>query len=245
MQLVANLPTLARRTVCLLIGLAATLVSACSSSTENWEEVRVAPEPTPKLVSYRHVVEFAPGSAALTAAARQDLEVFLGELAVRYGDSIEVTAAAQETSPGTADEALVRQRLRAVARVVQATGVPVYQRGQSTSRAEAPNTVAVGVRRYVVVLPNCPDWTDKPGRNSSNQTHSNWGCATAINFGTMVADPADLARGHDLVPADGERLSRSIQRYRADETKPLLGNNASEVSTPQESKDSSSGGDGG
>jgi pilus assembly protein CpaD len=96
-----------------------------------------------------------------------------------------------------------------------------------------------------VVLPTCPDWTGEPGRNYANQPGSNWGCATAVNFGTMVANPADLARGHELLPGDGERLSRSINRYRNDITKPLLGNTASEVSAPQETKDSAAGGEGG
>jgi type IV pilus biogenesis protein CpaD/CtpE len=38
----------------------------------------------------------------------------------------------------------------------------------------------------------------------------------------MVADPADLERGRQLDPADAERASLSILRYRVGEEEPLV-----------------------
>jgi len=83
------------------------------------------------------------------------------------------------------------------------------------------DVVRVIVRRHVVTLPGCPDWSAKPGNTWQNRVSSNWGCATAANLGLMVANPADLAGGRRMGPADGEFSATSIDRYRKGETKPL------------------------
>jgi type IV pilus biogenesis protein CpaD/CtpE len=38
----------------------------------------------------------------------------------------------------------------------------------------------------------------------------------------MVADPADLAEGRPLGPADGVREAEAVVRYRTDKVRPLL-----------------------
>ena len=40
----------------------------------------------------------------------------------------------------------------------------------------------------------------------------------------------DMIRGRELSPADGERLARSIDRYRNDKTTPLTNENATSIS---------------
>ena len=97
------------------------------------------------------------------------------------------------------------------------------------SNVNQPKT-AVAVKtedgRYIAVAPGCPDWTSRPGRTWANTVHSNFGCASATNFARMLADPADLARGRDMGPADGTVQADAMRRYRTGETKALLGASA-------------------
>lgn len=75
----------------------------------------------------------------------------------------------------------------------------------------------------VVVLPACPDWSAWPNYSTfHNQPYSDWSCATAVNLGMMVANPADLVRGRVPGQADGTVMARSVEAYRKGRTKPLL-----------------------
>lgn len=82
--------------------------------------------------------------------------------------------------------------------------------------------VRVAVRRHQVTLPACPDWNVESGIGTANQTSTNWGCATAMNLGLMVANPGDLVEGRDMGLGDAQAGVLGIQRYRLGETKPLL-----------------------
>ena len=93
--------------------------------------------------------------------------------------------------------------------------------------APVGEAVKVIVRRYVVTLPGCPDWTGRPGISYDNAASSNFGCATAVNLGLMVADPGDIVAGRHPGLMDGEFIARSIERYRKGETTPLEGDGAS------------------
>ncbi len=82
------------------------------------------------------------------------------------------------------------------------------------------NAVSLIIRRHVVTLPGCPDWSgDKTTFN--NVPSSNWGCANETNLGLMIAEPSDLVRGRDAGYADGEYAATSINNYRKGETKAL------------------------
>ncbi len=69
---------------------------------------------------------------------------------------------------------------------------------------------------------------------------SNWSCATAVNFGLMLADPQDLARGRDPGRADGEAVARSIESYRKDRTKDIIRDSASSEMFPSAAPSNSS-----
>lgn len=70
---------------------------------------------------------------------------------------------------------------------------------------------------------------------------SNWSCATAVNFGMMLADPGDLVRGRDPGPADGEAVARSIESYRKGRTKDIMRDAASSEMFPAAAPSSNSG----
>lgn len=181
-------------------------------------------------MGFHHTVSFTPGSATLSRAETARLRAFVAGLDPDYGDSILVT------TDGTS--ALADRRSRAIAAALQSADVPVYQRSAAGTAASGQDAAAVTVtlRRTTVELPACPDWSDGWTEVFNNQPHSNWSCATATNLGLMVANPADLARGRDLTPADGHRLAGSIERYRKGETKPLLGNAVSDINAIKSGK---------
>ena len=122
---------------------------------------------------------------------------------------------------------LAKNRIRSEARVADEGVLP----GEGA---------AVVVQRTAVTLPACPNWTQMPNRNSDNQPMSNWSCATAVNFGLMLADPSDLARGRDPGYADGEAVARSVENYRKGKTRDIIRDAASSEIFPAASPSNSS-----
>jgi pilus assembly protein CpaD len=82
------------------------------------------------------------------------------------------------------------------------------------------NHAIVGIGRYAVTLPPCPNWSQSLSADFTNAFTSNYGCANATNLGLMVASPADLVSGRTLAPADGQPAVMAVQRYLNDKVKP-------------------------
>ncbi|WP_331255684.1 CpaD family pilus assembly lipoprotein [Candidatus Bealeia paramacronuclearis] len=77
------------------------------------------------------------------------------------------------------------------------------------------------VESFVVIPPNCLNWSEELGEAKGAATTSNFGCAQAINFGMMVSDPRDLIVGRETGGYDGTRHALDINMYRTDKIKPL------------------------
>ena len=77
----------------------------------------------------------------------------------------------------------------------------------------------IEVGRYLVTLPACPNWSQDPASDFTNAKSSNFGCATAINLGLMVASPADLVSERELAQADGTPAVSAVTRYLTDKVK--------------------------
>jgi pilus biogenesis lipoprotein CpaD len=80
--------------------------------------------------------------------------------------------------------------------------------------------VGLTIVKVMAVLPDCSQ--PQPLEPDPPQFERGFGCSNAYNLGVMVADPADLERGRQLDPADAERASLSILRYRVGEDEPLV-----------------------
>ena len=187
-------------------------------------------EPQPDLVEYRHDVEFADGRFSLSREQGQELEAFIARVGVGYGDRVYLATATPQGAKGESAVRLAQRRAESVSSFLGLNDVKIdaliddYGDGSPLG-----DSVTVLVHRYVVALPACPDWTDMPEKKFMNQPANNWSCATAVNFGMMVADPGDLLRGREAGPGDGQMLADSVYRYRKGETKPL----ADDVSTAE------------
>lgn len=220
-----------------LIGLAVAaalvLATGCESYREDWSNVPERKEPKVNLMRYAHAVRFEPGSAHLEGKERIRLDDFLAKIQAGPTDTIRVV------SPGGDDSLATRRRETVMAYLVLRFVEP--QRGTVVpgGAMEDTDSVSVVIQRYSVTLPACPDWSGNPAHTWNNTVGSNWGCATAVNLGLMVDDPADIATGRVPGPMDGEAAVLAIQRYRAGKTRPL---NPEDVGTVEKQQKETSGG---
>jgi pilus biogenesis lipoprotein CpaD len=79
-----------------------------------------------------------------------------------------------------------------------------------------PGTAVIRRERYVVMLPPCPNWS-KPAAGAgdfTNTVSSNFGCATTVNLGLTVAQPADLVEARQLGPTDARPAVDAVNKYR-------------------------------
>ncbi len=82
----------------------------------------------------------------------------------------------------------------------------------------AEKEVTWSPREFKVAYPDhCPDWRHSPIINYDNSAMSNHGCATAVNFGKMVANPHDMYRGRGMDGAQTESSVDAVKRlYRGE-----------------------------
>ena len=196
---------------------------------EDFSDVPEARKPRADLVQYSHDVTFADGEARLTNSQRQHLDTFLARLEGGYGDRFYLVAGrGRGGEPKQAAARLAERRRQAVMAFMELRRLRVLPlRIEFGVDVPVGQAVKVIVRRYVVTLPGCPDWTGRPGITYNNIPSSNFGCATAVNLGLMVADPGDMVAGRHPGLMDGEFVARSIERYRKGETTPLNGEDSS------------------
>lgn len=196
--------------------LLAVLVSACSGAPiEDWSRVPERKEPQVLVVRYAHEVRFATGRPALDATEAARLSAFVARLGADREDRVRLVA-------GPAAAELRAGRSAAVARDLARQGVVVEPWQPDADEVTAPpGTVQVVIGRSLVTLPGCPDWSGPPGQTFNNTVSTNWGCASAINLGLMIARPEDLKRGRPTAPIDGDYAVLGVQRYRKGETRPL------------------------
>jgi pilus assembly protein CpaD len=167
----------------------------------------------------RDDVSFVPGSSRLLRPNAIQQLVAAGR--IRPTDRVTISAAGP---PGLAE-----QRTSAVSRELLAYGIVADTLPLETV---PPNHAIIGVGRYTVTLPPCPNWSESPNSEYTNAYRSNWGCAAATNLGLMVANPADLISGRALAPADGMPAVAAVQRYLTDRIKPPPQPTASPFAAP-------------
>lgn len=162
-------------------------------------------------VDYDHAAQFEPGAALLQQAESQRVERFLQQIGASFQDSFVI-------DPG-GDDALARQRAEALSNLIRRRLPTVRTAIRRLPDGPGNNRARLVVGRYVVVTPECGDWSKPSGTDIWNRPSSNFGCATTANLGLMVADPGDLIRGRQLTPGIGGRAVLGLDSYRAGQTK--------------------------
>lgn len=195
------------------------------------KKVQVAPS------EIAFALQFPAGSATLNDAERRAAVNFLKRRATEESDDVIIDfGLLHETTT------LAYDRRTTIALLVTDAGLdPMRVKARQNVAGIAENEVNLTVRRYMVTLPGCPDFTSRAGRTFDNRPHSNWGCATATNLGLMVAEPQDIVYGRGGTPGDGEGLVLGVQRYRAGEQRALSVTDTNTADSHGVSGDSDSG----
>jgi len=160
-----------------------------------------------------HPVQFKPASATLSKDEILRLDRFLSGVMAKPEHRVLIDFGGEgDLNP------LTQERIQIVTRQLNRHLPGVVVQAYSGSETP-PHGVRVLVGHYLVKTPDCPDWSRPSGSNPGNMRDGNFGCATAVNLGLMVADPSDLQQGRSLAPGDGQVLSEAIRRYRTDSVK--------------------------
>lgn len=166
-------------------------------------------QPVVDRADYAIDLEAAGGSLAAGEAGR--LGDWFDAMRIGYGDRIAV-----DDPGGSAGGARAE-----VSGVAAGYGLLLADEAPVTAAPVAPGTVRVVVSRMRASVPGCPDWSRDSGNEFGQQTSSNYGCAVNANLAAMVADPADLVRGHSGVGTNDPRtVFKTLEGYRK---QPLTG----------------------
>ncbi len=198
--------------LCLGLGL---LLAGCAPPVAEWSDTQAPKQIRVDVVKLQHAAAFVPGSAELAGGEAESLAAFLDQAEVTADDHVYF-------EPARGDK-LAAARIGKLTHEIGTRGL-----GAVTLPAAPTDTtdqMMVFVERYVVTLPDCPNWTKPPFGDHSNTMPSNYGCADANNLALMVADPRDLVIGRTLGPAEGNPAVYGYSRYRND--KPLVPNDFS------------------
>jgi pilus assembly protein CpaD len=181
-----------------------------------------------------HAVYFATDVDQPSAEEQERLRAFLSGLDPGARYEIRLAGHADDRAGEAYNLDLSARRARSVARLIEAFGpadaritisafgerAPAQTGSRETVRSRN-RRVEVAAEGWDITVPGCPDWSRDVAHDPLNLPMSNLGCATLGNLARMVADPADLARGRELGPADATREAEAIVRYRTDKVKAL------------------------
>lgn len=85
-----------------------------------------------------------------------------------------------------------------------------------TGARSAP--LIISYRTYNAVVPGCPDLSMLDLTDTrSNSSMPSLGCAVAVNLAAMIANPSDLVGDQPMDPADIDRRSIVLSKYRSGE----------------------------
>lgn len=224
---------LSTRRVEALAAMCLTALAGCAPQLQPPPSALPLPAPTAERVEYSHDVLFGGGEVEPSTAELSRLATFLGQLPPGAAHGFRLVGRADTPAGQLHALDLSSRRVRATEAYLRARVAAGSEITTSALGSEAPvgdrrdrpghghGRVEVRVDGHLVRLPGCPDWSRDPAFDPWNLPLSNLGCANAINLGLMVANPADLAGGRELGPADGTREAEAVARYRTDKVKDL------------------------
>lgn len=189
-----------------------TLVTACAPETASWSPDRDAKKNDVRWVTFQHQVRFDDNAIEVTDEERSRLRLFLSRHDAGHGDLIRIGY--DGTRIDVMDVRQASRRETAVAAELRRLELPAGLLPDVPAEKTGNGSIRIELGRYIVVPPDCPDWTKRADGDSANRRSSNFGCANAVNLGLMVANPGDLVRGRAAGPADGAAGARRYKSYR-------------------------------
>jgi pilus assembly protein CpaD len=166
-------------------------------------------------------VIFARGSDRLVAGQAGRLAQLVQDGDIRPADRVEIAAAG--------GEGLAQRRFAALARTLLRYGIVAD--GRSIAGVP-PDRAVIVIGHYSVTLPACPNWSKSPATDFTNEASSNFGCASAVNLGMMVASPADLVSGSGVAAIEGKPAVSAVNRYLDDKVTPPVSADVGPIAAP-------------
>ncbi|MEQ8967928.1 MAG: CpaD family pilus assembly lipoprotein [Azospirillaceae bacterium] len=196
------------------LALAAAALSLGACVSENSSQTTRAPNAFQvETTRLTHEVRFAPEEVRLAPSETRALADFVRSVGAAPGDRVVVSGAGPLSA---ARQRLVAEELAAYG----LTNVELVPGGR------AGPGVQVTVERLAYVPNSC---TRLGTIGVPAGTHLlPHGCANDLNLARMVEDRRDLVRGRDLGPAEAGPSILALERYRANDIKPLDVDKASE-----------------
>jgi pilus assembly protein CpaD len=180
-------------------------LSACRSGVAEYSKSEAPAAVKLDSAGRQYEFRFIAGTARLAPGESARLRQFALDGRLRPSDRIAIAAAGGPRLARLREAALQRELLRYD---IVAARHPLF--------AVPANHATVIVERYLVTLPACPNWSQQPYADFTNEPSSNFGCATASNLGLMVASPGDLVSGRPVGPALARPAVNAENRYLAD-----------------------------
>lgn len=147
-----------------------------------------------------YTVRFASNSDRLTADSIDELDEALAEASPQATKTVTVYIARAQLANSARQQHLTKLLRSMGYQKKQIRFEPAAEISGKEARIEATYTA--------VVSPHCPDWRVSPVTNYSNTAHqANFGCATTVNLGLMVADPQDLVKGKGESANDSDAVT--------------------------------------
>lgn len=198
--------------VLVLAVLLLTIITGCAPEMSHWSPEQNVKRNDVRWITFQHHVRFAKDAAELEEAERDRLHRFLRRHEAGYGDRLligshGIRATGRDVRRASRRESAVAAELR---RLELSAGLLP----DAPAKDAWDGSIRIVLGRYVVIPPDCPDWSKRADGDSANRRSSNFGCANAVNLGLMVADPGDLVRGRTAGPADGAAGARRYKTYR-------------------------------
>ncbi len=149
----------------------------------------------------------ATGPGGLAPGEPQRLAGWFDALALGYGDTVTIADPAGWRGDPVSD---------GVGMVLSRYGMLLSGNGAPTEAGRPPaGSVRIVVSRAVARVDGCPDWSRGNYSGFDNATMSNFGCSTAQNLATMIANPQDLVEGARATTGADARISvKAIDAWR-------------------------------
>jgi pilus assembly protein CpaD len=200
----------------LLLAALATLTACASHHREDTKTGALTPteqwNDRINVTAYPDEVLLAVHADGLSAAQADALDGFLARWAQAEGGVITLRSPRRPDRPGEADAIA-----RAARDFLVAEGAPAWRiemdAYDATGAAQAP--LVVSFDRHQVETPICGANIENLTRTTMNKPSENFGCAVTSNLAAQVANPADLLGPRDMDPADAQRRSTVLGKYRA------------------------------
>ena len=212
-----------------------TMLSACTPQVAKWTPAETPKQNQVQRIVHEHYIKMPAHDPKLSKAEKKALHSFLTK---NVSNPYAVTAYLEEYG-GHSDE-----RVKAVKSVLRDYGIRkdhIIVDEMDIKEAGMGSGLRLVVEGFVAIPPNCMNWTEELGEAKGAYTHSNFGCADAINLGMMVSDPRDLVVGRETGAYDGTRHALDVKMYQEDKVKALK---VEQVGSDSSSGGGSSGGSG-